>query len=786
MSRMVWVTANPRDPATGTVVTERLAGGGEYAPYYRDGQHYRAGVAKEPRFKAELGFDEGGWTGGTVPTTGSLVFWASTAGGRDWLASLFWNRAPITIERQPEGGAATTTLNGTIAGTAVSPEGALIFTIAALSGTIDVPIATARFAGNGGIEGGVEAKGRLKRRSWGRVHNIEGRILDKANNVFEFGDPALPLQAFDVLRDKGREAASPAPALLAWQGTAAATLTALKASVPLQGSGVVAPSIACAKWWTQPAGPLTADLRGEIGAGYVETVPEIAGRVMAAVNGPGIANAGTMAALRAGAAGIHIGDENETAAQALDRLFLGSSLNWVLEPAGTIRIREWSFAGPIETLESRSVTRLRTFAPTKTRRVGFRKSYRVHSDGEIAAVLQQTDPDAAALLAALAGDVSTLEATLDGKVTAFFQAATPAAEGAGDLWFRTDTSKWYRSTAAGAASWALTEDAGIGQAIGAAAGAQATADGKVTTYNQQAQPGSPAIGDLWVQPSAVPKVLKRWNGTSWATIANEVTKGSDIGVEDGADVTAYPSGPQVLTVYCDASGTPLPDELPLNASYQYIRGGVATAAAWAKTAPVGLTCTIGGTTTGALQITALPDAASSTLQITANGKPIDVTVNKSVAPTPTGGTGGSSSGASAPATGTISGSCSTTTWQDVGSVLLVGTGSTNAVDLKSVMVKLNPSGTGGSGYWTVETRWLRSYDGTNYTVVGGTVSGNTEVTSEGGMTPIRLAASLTNNVTDAPGASTANIRYKLQARVSLGGTRTHSVSSTGNYSASPA
>jgi hypothetical protein len=410
MMRQVWITATPRVPATGATTTVRLAGGP--GPYYRSSQHWRAGVVSEPRFTAELGFGEDGWTGGTVPATSNLTFMPADKTLLALLASYLWNDAAITVETGEPGASVTTVLTGTIAGAAIVDH-ALVLTIADLSRALDKPVLTARFAGTGGAEGGTEAAGRVKRRSWGRVFNVEGLVLDKANNVYEFGDPSFPWQQFDTLRDMGRDA-SPAPTVVTWQGSVAATLTALAASSPAQGSGVVAPSIACAKWWTQPAGPLTADVRGEVGTGYVETVPEIAERVVTAASGPTIANVSAMAALRSAAAGIHVGDENETAAQALDRLLLGVSLLWVLEPAGTIRFREWTFSSPVASLTSREVGRRRSFLPVKTRRVGYQQGYRVHSDGEIATIL-----NTAGLVPLLTNESHTVAADSAGTVASF-------------------------------------------------------------------------------------------------------------------------------------------------------------------------------------------------------------------------------------------------------------------------------------------------------------------------------------------------------------------------------
>lgn len=381
------VTAQPRIAATGALTTVRLAGGGQDRPYHYGGHHFRAGVARLPRFSARIGFDENGWTGGTAPTTGNLEFRPGEPALLDELARLFWPDAPITVETGPEGGPFTTRLTGVVADAAAS-GGAFVLTIADLSKRVDKPVLTARFAGTGGLEGGTEATGRIKRRSWGRVFNVEGRVLDKVNNIYEFGDPGIGWEAIVALRDKGREG----PIVqLGWQGSALATLNALKAAAPPEGGGVVARLISCAKWWTQPAGPLTADIKGEIHTGYVETAPAIAERILQATGGPAVINVAAMALARPDAAGLHVAGESETAAQAIDRLLLGVSLLWILEPAGSVVMRELAFGASVANLRAASSSRLRQIAPVKTRRVGYQRAERTHGDGELAAILLASD-----------------------------------------------------------------------------------------------------------------------------------------------------------------------------------------------------------------------------------------------------------------------------------------------------------------------------------------------------------------------------------------------------------
>lgn len=107
---------------------------------------------------------------------------------------------------------------------------------------------------------------------------------------------------------------------------------------------------------------------------------------------------------------------------------------------------------------------------------------------------------------------------IDGKVAVFYQTSAPASGmNEGDLWFDTDDDKWYRRVGS---SWVLTEDAGIGQAITAAASAQATADGKITTFYQSTAPTADGVGDLWVDTDEIPRKLRTWNGTTWEEVAN--------------------------------------------------------------------------------------------------------------------------------------------------------------------------------------------------------------------------------------------------------------------------
>jgi hypothetical protein len=122
-------------------------------------------------------------------------------------------------------------------------------------------------------------------------------------------------------------------------------------------------------------------------------------------------------------------------------------------------------------------------------------------------------------------------------VTFFFQGTAPTSGmTVNDIWVNTsDANKSYRWTGS---TWAAISDTRIVDALTNAAGAQATADGKIKTYVSNSAPsGTFAIGDLWYSPTT--QNLKRWNGSSWGDIV------STVGAVAGTNLVD--SGFQVLT-----------------------------------------------------------------------------------------------------------------------------------------------------------------------------------------------------------------------------------------------
>lgn len=386
MARVILIEAAPRRAADGVAETVRFAGGGTRAYHYA-GAHWRAGVVRLPTFITALNFDGTDLGLGGVPQAAEIEWAPASAADLAAMAAYFWIDAPVTVRIGADDALPPVVLSGKVLDTAIE-NGRLKLALADPAADLKKPLLTARYAGTGDLEGPAEWEGQIRPRLFGRVWNRKAEPIDKAHSIWALGDPLRPLQAIDAVRDKG----APAAALtqLAWQGSAAATLAALRAVAVPQGGGVVCPSIACLRWWTQPAGDLCADLRGEIGTGYVETAPEIAARLVQSLAVAPPFTAGTVAAaagLRAMACGLAVSDETSTVASLIEGLLGGVSLLWLLNGAGEIVIRPWAWGAAVAAGTTHGVTRRTVLRPLATRRIGYRANQTRMARGDLAGIV---------------------------------------------------------------------------------------------------------------------------------------------------------------------------------------------------------------------------------------------------------------------------------------------------------------------------------------------------------------------------------------------------------------
>lgn len=110
---------------------------------------------------------------------------------------------------------------------------------------------------------------------------------------------------------------------------------------------------------------------------------------------------------------------------------------------------------------------------------------------------------------------STAQATADGKVVTYRQSSQPTAEGVGDLWIDSDDNNHiYRWDGT---SWIDSHDPNVFASLQLAQDAYNLADGKIDVFYQTAAPSTPDIGDLWVDTSDG-NALTRWSGSTWESV----------------------------------------------------------------------------------------------------------------------------------------------------------------------------------------------------------------------------------------------------------------------------
>lgn len=269
--------------------------------------------------------------------------------------------------------------------------------------------------------------------------------------------------------------------------------------------------------------------------------------------------------------------------------------------------------------------------------------------------------------------IADAEAVADGKIESFYQASMPTTGSVGDLWIDTDAgNKMYRHNGT---TFIEVQDDGISAAIVAASDAQATADGKVTTFVSETAPTAEAIGDLWFKAST--GELRRWSGTAWGNALVDLT---------GVAVPSLDQIPSVLFA-ADYLGTLSPGQLPKNINVTRRRGGtdVSSTTTWSILSQVGITGTVTISSSG---IVTIPSGATigttATIEIRSvrDGTTLDakISVTRSDASPPiTGSSGGTT------VSDSTFGSISGTSFVAISDLMTVKTGGTGKIQFSAAL-----------------------------------------------------------------------------------------------------
>ncbi len=304
---------------------------------------------------------------------------------------------------------------------------------------------------------------------------------------------------------------------------------------------------------------------------------------------------------------------------------------------------------------------------------------------------------------------SDAQATADGKVTTFVSTSSPTAESIGDLWIDSDdNNKLYRWSGS---AWVLVRDSGI-------AAAQTTADSKVKTFTSETAPTADSLGDLWFKAST--GELRRWNGTAWGDALVDLT-----GV-------AVPSLDQVAPVAfaADYLGVLSAGQLPKNINVIRRRGGVdvSSSTTWSivsQTGISGVTVTI--SSSGIVTIpTGATIGASSNIEVRSvrDGTTLDAKIGvtrNDAAPPSTGSSGGTTVSDS-----TFS-SVSGTSFTAISDLMTVKTGSAGEVQFSAALTTTADSAS-PTGTFDVEMKWQYRTVGGSFADVATAVSSDPDTT----------------------------------------------------------
>ncbi len=392
MSRVLLFECSPRRPSDGVVVPVRLAWKSP-GPANHLGQQWEPVVESPPQFVSAIGFDGREFGAAPLPQVGEMSF-ALTDRTRN-AAGLVWKNAAVVMRSapwpvgggNPLAGAFTTIWTG--AADSITAAGGLARVALVDAGQVlRAPVLTAKFGSTGiaMLDSADAVRDRaadaLVPAAWGRPLSVPGSLIDRTNGIWLFsGRPATAVAAF---YDGGAAFTL---------GVARASLAALIANTPAAGAVdycLDASGCFIARPWSAPTFPFTVDAT----FGAVRAA-DIASAIVSARGGPAF-TAGTVAAfntLHGADCGLYL-DDDTTIDKALDRIFTGLGAFWRLRSSGTIDLRRVGFATPALTVAAHlrgSPDRKRIIVPTGRRSLGYARNNKVHSEGDIAAIVQFDD-----------------------------------------------------------------------------------------------------------------------------------------------------------------------------------------------------------------------------------------------------------------------------------------------------------------------------------------------------------------------------------------------------------
>lgn len=376
---------------------------------------------------------------------------------------------------------------------------------------------TATYAGTGGIEGGADLKNKVKPWVFGRAANVEPVLIDAVNSVFQFSAYG-PIQAVTALYER----ASDFGASIGDYGSYALLVAA---TIP-RGRWGTCLAQGLVRLGAPPYGLITGDVDGDNPSTWLRKTGEIINRIATNAGVPaGLIDSASLTALDA-AVPYNINlvlDEQTTVLDIARRLARPCNAQAGVSWLGKLFVTRVAIGSPAITLDAQgrrkpgvlSSSEVDVSPPYWRIEMGAQRSWRVHSFDEIAFASALTDR----------GLYVASEFYREGHIVDLAN---------GSRWLYTNPTPTSGnappSSGTSNAYWSQMKPPTTAGDVGAS-----------HTYPPSATaPTSPTPqpGHLWPDTSSGVTITRRYNGTSWDRISNDVTQGSDIGVENGATAGA--------------------------------------------------------------------------------------------------------------------------------------------------------------------------------------------------------------------------------------------------------
>lgn len=448
MATGFWLKLLPVDPATGLTVEFLFTSlNMRNATTIEAGKTWYPYLSSKP--KTEISVFEGEFTGQSAVAISDLEISAENALVATF-PSYVWDGCAAKVYKGTElttsFASLTSIFDGVVNGSPEISGGVAKIQLVDHNYRIDKPIPLSKYTGGGGIEGPSDLEGTYKPYIIGSPIGVEPILINSAFVVFQYAHAATDtdFSALAGLYESGISFDA-ATSTVPWQGTAAATYTALTAVSLTLGQWADAPSIGCFRLGGEPksGGVITCD---PVRSGSF-TITSVITELLTKIGVTGATDAGNLSTFLSACYNQTISDVIVDEPTAMERIsaylsYVGGYSFW--NQTGGFRLGLIRYTSPISIINTSppfttnavaDYDSLPVSAPHKRIRLGGDKCFRVHNTSEISDAL---------LWAQITGDGKPVDGATKNTVTA--GAGTPSGGTDGDLYYQINVSWWTKIT----------------------------------------------------------------------------------------------------------------------------------------------------------------------------------------------------------------------------------------------------------------------------------------------------------------------------------------------------